>query len=58
MWSLGCIFAELLGHKPLFKGRDCKLLRDLLKHVLLYIKSIILYSRGSIKSDLICTWYT
>lgn len=22
MWSLGCIFAELLGHKPLFKGRD------------------------------------
>lgn len=24
MWSLGCIFAELLGSKPLFKGRDCK----------------------------------
>ncbi|KAF1802762.1 kinase-like domain-containing protein [Mucor lusitanicus] len=22
MWSLGCIFAELLGSKPLFKGRD------------------------------------
>lgn len=23
VWSLGCIFAELLGNKPLFKGRDC-----------------------------------
>ncbi|KAI7891108.1 kinase-like domain-containing protein [Mucor mucedo] len=22
IWSLGCIFAELLGNKPLFKGRD------------------------------------
>ncbi|GAA5804417.1 hypothetical protein HPULCUR_009910 [Helicostylum pulchrum] len=22
VWSLGCIFAELLGNKPLFKGRD------------------------------------
>lgn len=22
MWSVGCIFAELLGNKPLFKGRD------------------------------------
>lgn len=22
MWSIGCIFAELLGGKPLFKGRD------------------------------------
>jgi mitogen-activated protein kinase 7 len=22
MWSIGCIFAELLGSKPLFKGRD------------------------------------
>jgi len=24
MWSVGCILAELLGGKPLFKGRDCK----------------------------------
>jgi mitogen-activated protein kinase 7 len=24
MWSVGCIFAEMLGGKPLFKGRDCK----------------------------------
>jgi hypothetical protein len=23
MWSVGCIMAELLGGKPLFKGRDC-----------------------------------
>jgi len=23
MWSVGCILAELLGGKPLFKGRDC-----------------------------------
>jgi mitogen-activated protein kinase 7 len=23
LWSVGCIFAELLGSKPLFKGRDC-----------------------------------
>jgi mitogen-activated protein kinase 7 len=22
MWSVGCILAELLGQKPLFKGRD------------------------------------
>ncbi|KAJ1673654.1 mitogen activated protein kinase, partial [Spiromyces aspiralis] len=22
MWAIGCIFAELLGGKPLFKGRD------------------------------------
>ena len=22
LWSVGCIFAELLGAKPLFKGRD------------------------------------
>ena len=22
MWSIGCIMAELLGGKPLFKGRD------------------------------------
>ena len=22
MWSIGCIFAELLGSKPLFKGKD------------------------------------
>lgn len=27
MWSVGCIFAEMLGGKPLFKGRDCKLMR-------------------------------
>jgi serine/threonine protein kinase len=26
MWSVGCILAELLGRKPLFPGRDCKLL--------------------------------
>lgn len=25
MWSVGCIFGELLSSKPLFKGRDCKL---------------------------------
>jgi mitogen-activated protein kinase 7 len=24
MWSVGCIFAEMLGGRPLFKGRDCK----------------------------------
>ena len=24
MWSVGCILAELLGGKPLFKGRDCR----------------------------------
>jgi mitogen-activated protein kinase 7 len=24
VWSVGCIMAELLGGKPLFKGRDCK----------------------------------
>jgi mitogen-activated protein kinase 7 len=24
IWSVGCIMAELLGGKPLFKGRDCK----------------------------------
>ena len=23
IWSVGCIMAELLGGKPLFKGRDC-----------------------------------
>lgn len=22
MWSIGCIFAELLGRKPLFPGKD------------------------------------
>ena len=22
MWSVGCIFAELLGRKPLFPGKD------------------------------------
>jgi mitogen-activated protein kinase 7 len=22
MWSVGCILAELLGGKPIFKGRD------------------------------------
>jgi len=22
MWSVGCIFAEMLGGKPLFRGRD------------------------------------
>jgi mitogen-activated protein kinase 7 len=26
MWSVGCILAELLGGRPLFKGRDCILL--------------------------------
>lgn len=26
MWSVGCIFAELLGGKPLFKGANCKYL--------------------------------
>lgn len=26
MWSVGCIMAELLGGKPLFKGRDCKMI--------------------------------
>lgn len=24
LWSVGCIFAEMLGGRPLFKGRDCK----------------------------------
>ena len=24
IWSVGCIFAELLTRQPLFKGRDCK----------------------------------
>lgn len=24
MWSVGCIFGELLGGKVMFKGRDCK----------------------------------
>jgi hypothetical protein len=24
MWSVGCIFAELLGGEPLFKGNDGK----------------------------------
>jgi serine/threonine protein kinase len=23
MWSLGCIFAELMFGKPLFPGKDC-----------------------------------
>lgn len=23
IWSVGCIFGELLGGRPLFKGRDC-----------------------------------
>lgn len=23
IWSVGCIFAELLRRKPLFRGRDC-----------------------------------
>ncbi|KAL5704724.1 mitogen-activated protein kinase [Ranunculus cassubicifolius] len=23
VWSVGCIFAELLGHKPLFPGTEC-----------------------------------
>ncbi|KAJ3207336.1 Mitogen-activated protein kinase [Entophlyctis luteolus] len=31
MWSIGCIFAELLGGKPLFKGRDYV---DQLNHIL------------------------
>ena len=22
MWSVGCIFAEMLGRKPLFPGKD------------------------------------
>jgi serine/threonine protein kinase len=25
MWSIGCILAELLGYKPLFKGENSKL---------------------------------
>jgi mitogen-activated protein kinase 7 len=36
MWSLGCIFAELLGSKPLFKGRDC----ELIACVCIYLHSI------------------
>lgn len=23
VWSVGCIFAEMLGGKPIFKGREC-----------------------------------
>lgn len=26
IWSVGCIFGELLGGRPLFKGRDCNYL--------------------------------
>lgn len=25
MWSVGCIFAEMLGRKPLFPGEDSKI---------------------------------
>ena len=30
MWSVGCIFAEILGRKPLFPGRDCAYPRGLI----------------------------
>lgn len=33
MWSVGCIFAELLGGKPLFKGRDCGFSRKGPEHI-------------------------
>lgn len=26
VWSIGCILAELLGAKPIFKGKECVLL--------------------------------
>jgi len=26
MWSVGCVLAEMLSGKPLFPGRDCKIL--------------------------------
>lgn len=46
MWSVGCIFAELLGNKPLFKGRDCKmdatLERGIFVQYLLNLKHILL----------------
>lgn len=35
MWSVGCIFAEMLGGKPLFKGRDCRFEFSVLHSVLI-----------------------
>lgn len=55
MWSVGCIFAEMLGGRPLFKGRDCKSSCQF-KEVLVF--NTMICRRWSIESNFGYSWYS
>jgi serine/threonine protein kinase len=51
VWSVGCIFAEMLGGKVLFAGRDCK------KSIIPSSNLISYYRCPPIESDLEHYWH-
>ncbi len=42
IWSIGCIFAELMGRTPIFPGKEKKIMHFILKKIIIgrFLKKI------------------